>query len=133
VPHSPAQGRFKTSVSNLTNRARISSDLVVSRCRRVQGLLEPRCRSRRAKDSERLNTGRRLHGQPYFPADSHPGYVFCRALPVRIGAPALQSVWRKVHAAATGDEAAAGETPSVSAGRSDGEHTSLIGHSGLAL
>ena len=52
----------------------------------VQGLFEPGCRSRRAKDSERLSAGRRLYRQPYFPADSHPGYVFCRTLPVGIGA-----------------------------------------------
>jgi hypothetical protein len=62
---------------------------VVAVAAELQGLLEPGSRSSRAKDSERLSAGRRLDHQPYFPAHPHTRYVFCRGLPVSVGAPTL--------------------------------------------
>ena len=98
-----------------------------------EGFLELGYGSRRAKDSEHLGARRGLHRQPYLPAGSHPGYVCCGALPKGVGAATLKSVRREAHGAATGGQAASCEAPSVPAGGSDGEHTEVIGRSGLAL
>jgi hypothetical protein len=99
----------------------------------VEGLLEPGYRGRRAKDPEHLSSGRRLQCQPYSPPGSHLGYVLCRALPVGAGAPTLEPVGHEAHNAAADDEAAAGKSPAVPAGGSEGEHTVLVGPSVLAL
>lgn len=125
--------RIRHGISPVGGRAPLEIGV---RCRRGwpgQGLLKLLCRCSRSKDSEGLSTGGRLYDEPEFSTDSHAGYLQCRALPVGIGAPTLQSVRYEKHPAVTDDEAAASEAPPVSTSSSDGEHTRKIGHSGLAL
>jgi hypothetical protein len=85
----------------------------------MQGRFEPRCRSRRAKDPERLRSGSGLDHQPHSSADSQPDYFLSAALPIGIGAPTLQPVRREAEAGFAGAQTAAGEAPAVSAGGSD--------------
>ncbi len=98
-----------------------------------KGFLELGYSIRRAKDSEHLGARWGLHRQPYLPAGSHPGYIPCGALPKGVGAATLKSVRHEADDAVTGGKAASCEAPSVPAGGSNGEHTGVIGRSGLAL
>jgi hypothetical protein len=52
---------------------------------------------------------------------------------VGAGAPALEPVGHEAHNAGADDKAAAGKSPTVTAGGSEGEHTILVGPSVLAL